>query len=131
MQPQMQPKNTDRYTRTAQYRLLTGILLAATVTLSACSSSDNTSETRALPDYDPDPVSVNEAASEVDTGELRLPLQLEDDRIVDPGWQTPPHYAGRAYSSDDTGTVAVPTIISPTGSAVIEVGDQFYLSTPH
>src|SRR5699024_9067400 len=118
MQPQMQPKNTDRYTRTAQYRLLTGVLVAAAVTLSGCSSSDNASQTPPLPDYQPDPVSVNAAASKVDPAELRLPLQLEDDTIVDPGWQTPPHSVDNMFLSaggddsvltfravDDTGTI--------------------------
>src|SRR5699024_11345676 len=37
---------------------------------------------------------------------------------------------GRAYRPDDTGTVAVPAIISPTGIGVVEAEDRFYLSTP-
>src|SRR5690625_3516096 len=86
----MQPKTTDR-AAAVQHRLLTGVLVAAAVTLRGCSSSDNASQTPPLPDYQPDPVSVNAAASKVDPAELRLPLQLEDDTIVDPGWQTPPH----------------------------------------
>src|SRR5699024_8022757 len=101
-----------------QHRLLTGVRVAAAVTLSGCRSSDNASQTPPLPDYQPDPVSVNAAAPKVDPAELRLPLQLEDDTIVDPGWQTPPHSIDNMFLSaggddsvltfravDDTGTI--------------------------
>lgn len=113
----MQPKTTDR-SAAVQHRLLTGVLVAAAVTLSGCSSSDDASETQPLPDYEPNPVDVNAAASKVDPAELRLPLQLEDDTIVDPGWQTPPHSVDNMFLSaggddsvltfravDDTGTI--------------------------
>ena len=114
----MHPKNTKRHCRAAQPWLLTGTLLAAAVTLSACSSSHSASQPQSLPEYVPDPVSVNEAASEVDTGKLRLPLQLEYVTVVDPGWQTPPHSVDDMFLSaggddtvltfravDDTGTI--------------------------
>src|SRR5699024_10525004 len=94
----MQPKTTDR-SAAVQHRLLTGVLVAAAVTLSGCSSSDNASQTPPLPDYQPDPVSVNEAASKVDPAELRLPLQVVDDTIVEPGWQTPPHSVDNMFLS--------------------------------
>lgn len=113
----MQPKTTDR-SAAVQHRLLTGVLVVAAVTLSGCSSSDDASETQPLPDYEPNPVDVNAAASKVDPAELRLPLQLEDDTIVDPGWQTPPHSVDNMFLSaggddsvltfravDDTGTI--------------------------
>src|SRR5699024_3778625 len=127
----MQPKTTDR-SAAVQHRLLTGVLVAAAVTLSVCSSSDNASQTPPLPDsqpetptnlppqadgssaavqqqlptgvllaaantlsvcrrpdpaslmqpihyYQPDPVSVDEAASKVAPAELRFRLKLEDD----------------------------------------------------
>src|SRR5699024_12190264 len=45
----MQPKTTDR-SSAVQHRLLTGVLVAAAVTLSGCSSSDNASQTPPLPD---------------------------------------------------------------------------------
>src|SRR5699024_3271198 len=94
----MPPKTTDR-SAAVQHRLLTGVLVAAAVTLSGCSSSDDASETQPLPDYEPNPVDVNAAASKVDPAELRLPLQLEDDTIVDPGWQTPPHSVDNMFLS--------------------------------
>src|SRR5690625_1383608 len=85
--------------RTVQFlanrRRIAGAALISVLALSACGGS----EPEPLPDYDPVPVAVESPATEVDTAELRLPLQLADAPVLAPGWQTPPHYADDVFLS--------------------------------
>lgn len=62
----------------------------AAVLLSACSASGTSSE-EVLPAYDPVPRTVDQPAIDVDATQLRVPRQLAERQVVDPGWQTPPH----------------------------------------
>lgn len=88
------PKNS-RLAPKAQ--MFVGLTLVTALTLSACGSDG--AQGQLLPDYDPVPVAVDTPAAEVDTSELRLPLQLADNQVLEPGWQTPPHYADDVFLS--------------------------------
>lgn len=110
-----------RTRRTVMSRLRTATILGSVLVLSACSTDGSSFEGRALPDYDPTPVSVNEAAPEVETDELRLPLQLEANPVVDPDWQTPPHYADEIFlSAADDDDVLTFRAVDATGTILWE-----------
>lgn len=95
-------------------RSLVAVISAVIVT--ACGTSDH-----ALPDYNPEPVEVGQPAPEVDKADLQLPLQLEQNRLVDPDWQTPPRYLDDVFlSAADAEEVLTFRAVDTTGTTLWE-----------
>lgn len=95
-------------------------LISATLVLvlSACGSAGTDD---ALPEYDATPSAIETPAAEAARDDLRLPLQVRDATIVDPGWQTPPQYANDVFlSADHTQEVLTFRAVDSTGSILWE-----------
>jgi len=103
-----------RFVNTSRRGWVAGAALTAVLTLSACGDA---STDEALPQYDPTPVTVEETATEINRQAFRLPLQVSDTPVVDPGWQTPPQYADGVFlSADHTGDVLTFRAVDGTGT---------------
>ncbi|WP_300345799.1 hypothetical protein [Nesterenkonia sp.] len=78
---------------TAPRIMITAPAIAALLALAACTSDSERQE----PNYKPAPQTVESQAPEADDQDLRLPYQLEELPLLDPGWASPPQQAGGIY----------------------------------
>lgn len=99
---------------------LSAICLILALGLTGCATADQDWQGGGLlPDYDPTPQTVVQPADVTDAADLWLPLQLEDQLVLDPGWQTPPAYADGVFlSASDHENVLTFTAADDTGQVL-------------
>lgn len=94
-------------------------LLAAVVLLAGCSAPDKETIGEEAPDYEPKPIEVNEPVPAAEAGQLRLPYQLQNAELLDPGWDTAPKFADGAYLAPaETGGVLTFTAADAEGETL-------------